>query len=252
MKKIMSVFLAVVTLFVLTVPNLALADSVSKTVTDLVVNASQSGENKISFTVQVPYGAVSYKVYRHAGSASFNPLTGSGRPIASSTVSKKTTVTVIVPTVGNYYIVSSAQSGRYYYTDCDGVGVNYRDTKFSTKIKWTKTEILKNKVVNATGNQFVDATINVLAVGGAAVCALVPGCSVVVTAFVIKVGGAVVADVAFTPSASLKNIRTVPIENYSWQYKYVPTKTGYATYLLVYDPNNSLVSTFNLGSITIK
>lgn len=235
MKKLTSVAMLLVLLFVMFFPSTSLALGLGNT-SDLVTNAKQTSEKYFSFTVNgAKYSSVSYKISLCTSSSRSSTFPLPGKLVTLGTTSKKVTISVMTPVMGTYVIESSAGSKK----DIDYITVNYKTTIYSEKIKWTQSKIdkfndKKEIAMLACGIVSFALTFTPVSIAGAYLglsCTLYAG-----------------GNYVFQRYSSTRYINVAPKLNYSWQYKFVPNSNGYTTYLLVFNTKGNLERTYNLGT----
>ncbi len=234
MKKFLSVMLVFMLMFALFVPGTALAASKSSG-GQLVTGARQSGESKITFTVKGEKSAqVWYNVYLCNSKSSSKYFVSTGKQVRFGSCKRNQKVTVTVPVMGKYMIVSHSKNSKN--REIDYVTVNYKKIAYSQKYKWTPARM----ATQGAAVLLADTAVGLIAASGCPACGIV-------YALVSGTTG-----IAIDIFSSPRNISVVPIKNYSWQYKYVPTSNGYEVYLLVYNTKNKLIHTYHTSTVTFK
>lgn len=232
MKKIMTVIATLVLLVTILLPGTALA-ALGSSVSDLITGAYQSSESKITFKVNgAKYTSVTYGVYYCNPNSGTNYFPSAGKLVQMGLCKKNQNVTVTVPKMGKYMIVSNSNKGD----DIDYVVVNYTKITLSNKYKWTPARIVAQESAILIANTAIGAIVAI-------------GCVPCGIAYELASGAAAIA---IEVTSTNRSISVVPIKNYSWQYKYEPTSDGYKVTLLVYNTADKLVGTYYMNTIIIK
>ncbi len=249
-NKAIALMLVLTMVFSLMVSSVAYA-ATNKNDENLITNVSNPSSGTISFYLNVPAGATaSYKVelIPNARTGSLDTKSGSVKNSGTTTLSKK--ISVQTKYYSNKYTVTASYStgparNRTNYSDTDNAVSALKSTTYSTKFVWDDANIKKwqaGKAIAVTLTFAATVTVDILVTKGK----LTTG---VATALGISL---FVKDLATSGEyTETKNITSTPIKGWGYQYKLVPTSSGFSRYLVVYDEYNRVYETLSLGSISL-
>ena len=238
MKKVVAWILVLALWCVCPVSNAATNQSAFLSNDSIVTDVKHLGALDIEFNI---HGSskepVSYEIYLYRGSKP-DDRTFIGRPIRSGTVDTTTTVQIKLPGPGNYYIRSTTKMAH----DNDYVFVNITEDTYGDLFVWDRETIAKYEADENVGKV-------VRIIGDLAIAFTVTGraSKLVAVALAVVDSTGIIED-------QYKNeteIMTTPREGWSWQYRFVPTQSGYDIYLMVYDQYGYLDSDNKVGSVSL-
>ena len=249
-NKVIAFMLVLTMVFSLMVSSVAYA-ATNKTDENLITYVSNPSSGTISFYLNVPAGVTaSYKVelIPNLRTGSIDTKSGSVTNSGSTTLSRK--ISVPVSYYSNKYTVTASYStgparNRTNYSDTDDAVSALKSTTYSTKFVWDDSNVKKwqaGKAVAVTLTFAATVAVDILVTKGKLM-----GAAATVLSISLY-GKDLITSGEYTDT---KDITSTPIKDWGYQYKLVPTGSGFTRELIVYDAYGRVYETVPFGSISL-